>query len=78
MLHLHPVHWYLVCDLQESLLRYLHKGAGIQSSPYSAYAIPKDFIDIASGEDPGKLMELLKLVRNNLSSYNIHRIIYLL
>lgn len=42
-------------------LRCVESASGVHSNPYGAYAYPKDFIDISSGEDPAKLMELLKL-----------------
>lgn len=52
----------MLIPFQSSLLRYIQKDTGVQSSPFGAYAVPKDFVDIASGEDPAKLMQLLQLV----------------
>lgn len=49
-------------DLQlPPVLRCLESPSGVRCNPYSAYAFPKDFSDISSGEDPAKLMELLQL-----------------
>ncbi|KAH3882717.1 cell division cycle protein 123 homolog [Dreissena polymorpha] len=46
---------------EASLLRCVESPVGVQSNPYAAYAVPKDLIDIAHGDDPTKLMQLLKL-----------------
>lgn len=35
----------------------------VQPSPYLSYRLPKDFVDLSSGEDVHKLIDLLKLVR---------------
>ena len=35
---------------------------GVQPSPYASCGVPRDIIDLATGEDPHKLMDLLKLV----------------
>ena len=43
-------------------MRCIESPSGVRSNPYGAYAFPKDFIDISSGDDPAKLIELLKLV----------------
>ncbi|KAL4223537.1 hypothetical protein ACF0H5_017008 [Mactra antiquata] len=42
-------------------IRCIDSPSGVQPNPYSAYGYPKDLKDISSGEDPTKLMELLKL-----------------
>ena len=34
---------------------------GVQPSPYASCGVPRDIIDLATGEDPHKLMDLLKL-----------------
>ncbi|KAL8220813.1 UNVERIFIED_CONTAM: hypothetical protein K2H54_055192 [Gekko kuhli] len=36
----------------------------VQPSPYLSYRLPKDFVDLSSGEDVHKLIDLLKLKRN--------------
>lgn len=48
--------------LQIPELRCIDSPSGVQPNPYSAYGYPKDLKDISSGEDPTKLMELLRLV----------------
>jgi len=35
---------------------------GVQPAPYHTSGVPQDFIHLASGEDPYKLVDLLKLV----------------
>lgn len=42
-------------------LRCVESPSGVHTNPYGAYAYPKDFHDISSGEDPAKLLELLQL-----------------
>jgi hypothetical protein len=37
--------------------------ATVQPSPYLSYRLPKDFIDLSTGEDAYKLIDFLKLVR---------------
>lgn len=49
----------LQCQVPE--FRCIEDAGGVQPNPYSTYAVPKDFVDISSGQDPEKLMELLKL-----------------
>lgn len=46
---------------QGPIFRCVESSSGVQPNPYGTYAVPKDFIDIASGEDPSKLMDLLHL-----------------
>ncbi|XP_005993898.1 translation initiation factor eIF2 assembly protein [Latimeria chalumnae] len=36
----------------------------VQPSPYLSYRLPKDFVDLSTGEDAYKLMDFLKLRRN--------------
>ncbi|XP_052800656.1 cell division cycle protein 123 homolog isoform X2 [Mya arenaria] len=50
-----------VDEITDPLLRCVESETGVQSNPYGAYAVPKDFVDIAHGEDPTKLMQLLQL-----------------
>ncbi|XP_060603753.1 cell division cycle protein 123 homolog [Ruditapes philippinarum] len=42
-------------------MRCVESPSGVRSNPYGAYAFPKDFIDISSGDDPAKLIQLLQL-----------------
>lgn len=46
---------------QGPVFRYVEHSSGVQPNPYGTYAVPRDFVDIASGEDPSKLMDLLHL-----------------
>lgn len=36
----------------------------VQPSPYLSYRLPKDFVDLSTGEDVHKLIDFLKLKRN--------------
>ncbi|XP_013823892.1 PREDICTED: cell division cycle protein 123 homolog isoform X3 [Capra hircus] len=36
----------------------------VQPSPYLSYRLPKDFVDLSTGEDAHKLIDFLKLKRN--------------
>uniref|UniRef100_A0A8B9QWE0 Translation initiation factor eIF2 assembly protein n=1 Tax=Anas platyrhynchos TaxID=8839 RepID=A0A8B9QWE0_ANAPL len=36
----------------------------VQPSPYLSYRLPKDFVDLSTGEDVHKLIDFLKLVRS--------------
>ncbi|KAJ1164597.1 hypothetical protein NDU88_005033 [Pleurodeles waltl] len=36
----------------------------VQPSPYLSYRLPKDFVDLSTGEDAHKLLDFLKLKRN--------------
>ncbi|XP_055970485.1 cell division cycle protein 123 homolog [Sorex fumeus] len=38
--------------------------ATVQPSPYLSYRLPKDFVDLSTGEDAYKLIDFLKLKRN--------------
>ncbi|XP_045441716.1 cell division cycle protein 123 homolog isoform X3 [Pipistrellus kuhlii] len=38
--------------------------ATVQPSPYLSYRMPKDFVDLSTGEDAHKLIDFLKLKRN--------------
>lgn len=42
---------------------------GIIISDYANYALPKDIRDLAAGEDPYKLMDLMKMVCVNLLGF---------
>jgi hypothetical protein len=42
---------------------------GVQPSPYASCGVPRDIIDLATGEDPHKLMDLLKLVHLKAGNY---------
>lgn len=37
----------------------------VQPSPYLSYRLPKDFVDLSTGEDVHKLIDFLKLVRSS-------------
>ncbi|XP_041349986.1 cell division cycle protein 123 homolog [Gigantopelta aegis] len=41
--------------------RYIKSCFDLQPNPYAYYAMPKDFVDLAAGEDPYKLLDLLNL-----------------
>ncbi|XP_005104985.1 cell division cycle protein 123 homolog [Aplysia californica] len=47
--------------------RCVESEGGVQTSDYANYALPRDIQDLTSGEDPYKLMDLLKL-RDNADS----------
>ncbi|KAF6131099.1 hypothetical protein HJG60_007998 [Phyllostomus discolor] len=36
----------------------------VQPSPYLSYRLPKDFVDLSTGEDAHKLIDFLKLKRS--------------
>uniref|UniRef100_A0A6J0TYF8 Translation initiation factor eIF2 assembly protein n=1 Tax=Pogona vitticeps TaxID=103695 RepID=A0A6J0TYF8_9SAUR len=44
--------------------RYTNSNLTVQPSPYLSYRLPKDFVDLSTGEDVHKLIDLLKLKRN--------------
>eukprot|EP00090_Calanus_glacialis_P017849 TRINITY_DN27706_c0_g1_i8.p1 TRINITY_DN27706_c0_g1~~TRINITY_DN27706_c0_g1_i8.p1 ORF type:complete len:336 (-),score=132.00 TRINITY_DN27706_c0_g1_i8:64-1071(-) len=46
---------------QETCVRYIRESGGVQPHPYRHYSIPRDMVDLASGTDPYKLMDFLKL-----------------
>ena len=48
-------------------LRYVESHDGIQPSQYAGYAFPTDVVDLATGSDPNKLIDFIKLV----SSYSV-------
>ena len=47
---------------QKPEIRYIEKPDGVQPSPYAQYGMPQDFVDLTTGSDPYKLMDLLQLV----------------
>ncbi|XP_026523429.1 cell division cycle protein 123 homolog [Notechis scutatus] len=50
---------------EESLsFRCTNSNLTVQPSPYLSYRLPKDFVDLSTGEDVHKLIDLLKLKRN--------------
>jgi len=57
--------WSELNDLQsaknEASFRYIKESSGVQPHPYRHYSIPRDMVDLASGTDPYKLMDFLKL-----------------
>ena len=45
------------------MFRYIKTEQGVRPNRMAEFGRPKDFIDLASGEDPYKLMSLMQLVR---------------
>ena len=43
------------------IFRYIKESGGVMPHPYRHYSLPRDVIDLASGEDPEKLIDFLKL-----------------
>lgn len=41
----------------------------VQPSPYLSYRLPKDFVDLSTGEDVHKLIDFLKLVRSTKKKF---------
>lgn len=57
-----------LCDTQGSYFqnaefRLVEEGR-VQPDPYFQYAMPQDFVDLASGTDANKLVDLMRLVSN--------------
>ncbi|KAI0215240.1 cell division cycle 123 [Lamellibrachia satsuma] len=46
---------------ENPVFRYVQDELGVQPAPYHTSGVPQDFIHLASGEDPYKLVDLLKL-----------------
>lgn len=46
---------------EECDLRCIKEEAGVQPSPYLAYSMPSDFLDLRSGTDANKLVDFLKM-----------------
>ncbi|KAM5172453.1 translation initiation factor eIF2 assembly protein isoform 1-T1 [Mantella aurantiaca] len=44
--------------------RYTTSEVTVQPSPYLSYRLPKDFVDLSTGEDAHKLIDFLKLKKN--------------
>ncbi|XP_076356916.1 translation initiation factor eIF2 assembly protein-like [Tachypleus tridentatus] len=40
--------------------QYIHGSQGFQPSPFRQYALPRDVVDLSTGEDPCKLVDLLQ------------------
>lgn len=49
--------------------RYTTSEVTVQPSPCLSYRIPRDFVDLSSGEDAYKLIDFLKLVRSWMFTY---------
>ena len=47
--------------LQQPVFRY-KECEGIQPNPLSTFGVPRDILDLATGTDASKLVDLLKLV----------------
>jgi len=45
----------------EICVRYIKESSGVVPHPYRHYTVPRDMVDLASGEDPYKLIDFLKL-----------------
>ncbi|XP_071082456.1 translation initiation factor eIF2 assembly protein-like [Haliotis cracherodii] len=50
--------------------RFLQSKDGVQPNPFAYFAMPRDFVDLAAGEDPYKLMDLLHLKVQTSTSEN--------
>nr|XP_054750899.1 cell division cycle protein 123 homolog [Lytechinus pictus] len=46
---------------EECQLRCIREEAGVQPSPYLAYSMPSDFLDLSTGADANKLVNFLKM-----------------
>ncbi|XP_033104064.1 cell division cycle protein 123 homolog [Anneissia japonica] len=46
---------------QEDIFRYVMQQEGVKPNPYGQYRVPTDVIDIATGSDPQKLVDFLKV-----------------
>ena len=50
-----------VLSIEMLWCRYVKENTGVQPHPYMHYSLPRDVIDLATGEDPAKLIDFLKL-----------------
>lgn len=53
----------LLCCQEDLVFRYTTSEVTVQPSPCLSYRIPRDFVDLSTGEDAYKLIDFLKLVR---------------
>ena len=44
-----------------STSRYVEENSGVRPHPYMHYSLPRDVVDLATGEDPAKLIDFLRL-----------------
>lgn len=51
-----------VCVQEGPAFRYTTSEVTVQPSPCLSYRIPRDFVDLSTGEDAYKLIDFLKLV----------------
>ncbi|XP_077329113.1 translation initiation factor eIF2 assembly protein isoform X2 [Lithobates pipiens] len=51
-------------DQDLPIFRYTTSEVTVQPSPYLSYRLPKDFVDLSTGEDAHKLIDFLKLKKN--------------
>jgi len=51
----------VVDEQSEGFFRVISDSNGIQPSPYNSYAIPKDMVDLKSGEDINKMVDFFNL-----------------
>lgn len=56
-------HMMSVCVQEGAAFRYTTSEVTVQPSPCLSYRIPRDFVDLSTGEDAYKLIDFLKLVR---------------
>uniref|UniRef100_A0A8C5JZ00 Translation initiation factor eIF2 assembly protein n=1 Tax=Jaculus jaculus TaxID=51337 RepID=A0A8C5JZ00_JACJA len=64
-------------DAQEQdspAFRCTNSEATVQPSPYLSYRLPKDFVDLSTGEDAHKLIDFLKLGSEQIQSLVCHSI----
>jgi hypothetical protein len=59
-------------DVKTPELRYISRGIGMQPFPYRHYAMPTDFVDLTTGEDPQKFLDLLRLRELKLGDNTSH------
>ncbi|XP_055958440.1 cell division cycle protein 123 homolog isoform X2 [Patella vulgata] len=52
--------------------RYVQTKDCIQPSSYAGFGIPIDFMDLATGQDPSKLMDFLSLNNDSFQDYNYY------
>lgn len=60
-------HFISVSDTPD--FRFIPEESGIRSNPLRRYCVPEDIAHLTSGEDPFKLMDLLKL-RSGTQEHN--------
>lgn len=65
--------WFIIIKnifhYQFPAFRCVARPEGVQPSPFATCGVPRDIIDLATGQDPYKLMDLLKLVSQNFCDH---------